>query len=198
MAFYVTCYVHTSTLAHYVKVNRKTLAKISGRRWVQESWWMVQSLVKDWIKHVWHQYLGVLLNLKSMLLLASDWIYITILKRVLQKCNTEIATAPGVVISGHTYQTSANIECLKELWRKCVIWMAAGYTWVYALRKKSSTYLIYIKYQLTFRQLQSLRKSFREYDVNNRFDKTERNAAWDSVNNNVCCWWKNRCNGVKC
>jgi hypothetical protein len=61
----------------YVVFKRKTMAKEKFPRGiivqVQESGWMTEDLVDDWIKAVWFRWLGELLCQQSMLVLDSFW-----------------------------------------------------------------------------------------------------------------------------
>jgi hypothetical protein len=85
-------------LPPYIVLKRKT-AKSECKRCdiqAQESGWMDQALVLDWINCVWPKHPGALLNLRSMLILVSFCGHTTEkVKKILKSRNTDQVIIPG-------------------------------------------------------------------------------------------------------
>jgi hypothetical protein len=65
-------------LPPYIVLKRKILPKVNVKGvfiQAQESGWMDQAMVLDWINHVWQKRPGALLNLRRMLILEFPWEY---------------------------------------------------------------------------------------------------------------------------
>jgi hypothetical protein len=83
----------------YVVLKRKTLPKVNVKgviMFAQESGWMDQALVVDWINRLWQKCLGAVLNLRSMLILDSFHGHTTEeVKKILKSRNTDQVIIPG-------------------------------------------------------------------------------------------------------
>jgi hypothetical protein len=90
-------------LPPYIVLKRKTLPKGNVKGVIiqaQDSGWMDQALVLDWINRVWQKRLGVFLNLRSMLILDSFHGHTTEeVKKTLKSRNTDQVIIPGGLTS---------------------------------------------------------------------------------------------------
>jgi hypothetical protein len=94
----------------------------------QESGWMVQALVLDWINHVWQKHPGALLNLRGVLILGSFRGHTTEeVKKILKSRNTDQVIIPGRLT---TMMQPVDI-CINQLFKAALKeqytrWMATG------------------------------------------------------------------------
>jgi hypothetical protein len=101
-------------LPPYIILKTKTLPKVNVKGVIiqaQESGWMDQALVLDWINCVWQKHPGALLNLHSMLLLDSFCGHTTQeVKKILKSRNTYQVIIPG----GLTLMLQPLDVCIKQ------------------------------------------------------------------------------------
>jgi hypothetical protein len=104
-------------LPPYIILKRKTLPKVNVKGVIiqaQESGWMDQALVLDWINCMWQKHLGAVLNLRSMLILDSFHGHATEdVKKILKSRNTDQV----IILGGLTSMLQPLDVCINWLFK---------------------------------------------------------------------------------
>jgi hypothetical protein len=111
----------------HLEKKKNTLLKVNVKVVIiqaQESGWMDQALVLDWINRVWQKCPGALLNLRSMPILDSFRGHGTEEVKILKSRNTDQAVIPG----GLTLILQPFDVCINRPFKATLYtqWMAAG------------------------------------------------------------------------
>jgi hypothetical protein len=176
-------------LAPYIVLKRKTLPKVNVKGVIfqaQESGWMDQTLVLEWINRVWQKCPGALLNLHNMVILDSVHGHTTEeVKKTFKSRNTDQVIIPGGLTSMlQPLDVCINRPFKAVLKEQYTRWMAVGeheFTPMGKIKRPDVEQLCeWIREAWARILLAFIEKSFKKCDISNKFDGTEDDYLWDS------------------
>lgn len=183
-------------LPPYVVFKRKTFPKnvkfprgIFVR--VQEKGWMPESLVLDWLKNVWANRPGALLNLRALLSLDAYRGHLTDpVKLAIKNTNSDLVTIPGGMTSQlQVLDVSINKPFKDHLRKEYNDWMLEGDHELTPSGniKKPSLPLICNWILAAWDKIkpETIRHGFKKCCLSNAMDGSEDDVLWEDCNENV-------------